>query len=261
MDVACVSSPLAYRPSAVRSACPRGPIVFTGGGNLGDIWPHEQALRERVIRDFPDRPIVQLPQSVSFRDAHAARRFSQLCRSHGGVRMMTRDRPSQQRLLEQCGLESVLCPDVAYMLRPERRAAPSVPVRWLLRQDREKARGSDVPGARDWVDRWSWNALSAITGQFAMPFLGPRAVTMGKAISQRFVRNGISLLSSARVVVTDRLHAAILSSLLGIPHVVLDNSYGKLTGFYQTWFAGRRDMLLATSVEEARLMADRLLEL
>jgi pyruvyl transferase EpsO len=37
------------------------------------------------------------------------------------------------------------------------------------------------------------------------------------------------------VVVTDRLHGHILSVLLGIPHVLMDNSYGKNESFYATW--------------------------
>jgi pyruvyl transferase EpsO len=49
------------------------------------------------------------------------------------------------------------------------------------------------------------------------------------------VRFGCQLLGSARVVITDRLHAHILSLLLGIPHVILDNNYGKLRHFCDTW--------------------------
>jgi pyruvyl transferase EpsO len=37
------------------------------------------------------------------------------------------------------------------------------------------------------------------------------------------------------VVVTDRLHGHILSVLLGIPNVLMDNSYGKNQSFYATW--------------------------
>jgi pyruvyl transferase EpsO len=45
------------------------------------------------------------------------------------------------------------------------------------------------------------------------------------------------MLGAAACVVTDRLHGHILSVLLGIPHVVLDNSYGKVRSFYETWTA------------------------
>jgi pyruvyl transferase EpsO len=49
------------------------------------------------------------------------------------------------------------------------------------------------------------------------------------------VRYGCRSLAAGRIVITDRLHAHILSLLLGIPHVVLDNNYGKLRRFCDTW--------------------------
>jgi pyruvyl transferase EpsO len=49
------------------------------------------------------------------------------------------------------------------------------------------------------------------------------------------VDRGCRTLAAGRVVVTDRLHAHLLSLLLGIPHGVLDNSYGKLFRFLDAW--------------------------
>ncbi|WP_276524270.1 polysaccharide pyruvyl transferase family protein, partial [Enterobacter hormaechei] len=48
------------------------------------------------------------------------------------------------------------------------------------------------------------------------------------ARARRRVERGLRLLSRGERIVTDRLHGHILSLLLGIPHVVLDNDYGKL---------------------------------
>jgi pyruvyl transferase EpsO len=52
--------------------------------------------------------------------------------------------------------------------------------------------------------------------------------------SARLLR-GLTLLSRGRGVITDRLHAHILSLLLDKPHVLVDNSYGKNRTFYETW--------------------------
>ena len=39
-------------------------------------------------------------------------------------------------------------------------------------------------------------------------------------------------------MITDRLHAHILCTLLDHPHIALDNSYGKLKGFIEAWTGG-----------------------
>lgn len=45
----------------------------------------------------------------------------------------------------------------------------------------------------------------------------------------------MSILGRSRVVITDRLHAHILSTLLGRSNVVLDNNYGKISNFIEAW--------------------------
>lgn len=70
---------------------------------------------------------------------------------------------------------------------------------------------------------------------------------------------GFAQLDRAEVVVTDRLHGHIMSTLLGKPHVVIDNSYGKIARFIDAF--GKDDVTLqARDYVEAREMADQLLE-
>jgi pyruvyl transferase EpsO len=66
-------------------------------------------------------------------------------------------------------------------------------------------------------------------------------------------------LSAGRVVVTDRLHGHILSLLLGIPHVVLDNSYGKLHQFVAAWTESSPLVHTAQTPDEAANIATTLL--
>jgi len=56
-------------------------------------------------------------------------------------------------------------------------------------------------------------------------------------LARRRLERGCRLLASAGAIVTDRLHGHVLCLLLGIPHVLLDNNYGKVRSFYETWTA------------------------
>jgi pyruvyl transferase EpsO len=57
------------------------------------------------------------------------------------------------------------------------------------------------------------------------------------------------------VVITDRLHAHILSLLLDLPHAVLDNSYGKLHRFLDAWTGDAASVQRASSLEAAERWA------
>jgi exopolysaccharide biosynthesis predicted pyruvyltransferase EpsI len=54
-------------------------------------------------------------------------------------------------------------------------------------------------------------------------------------LAEAWALRGCSILARGRVVVTDRLHGHILSLLQGIPHVAMDNSYGKVRAVHDTW--------------------------
>ena len=56
-----------------------------------------------------------------------------------------------------------------------------------------------------------------------------------KRLAEERFKRGCDLLMKGKVVITDRLHAHIICTLLGIPSVVLDNSYGKIRNVLGTW--------------------------
>ena len=59
-------------------------------------------------------------------------------------------------------------------------------------------------------------------------------------------------------MITDRLHGHILCVLLGIPHVILDNRYGKLSTYHRTWTAEVDGVHLADSPADALRLAREL---
>ncbi|KAH8584467.1 fringe-like glycosyltransferase domain and a like glycosyltransferase domain [Cryptosporidium sp. chipmunk genotype I] len=56
-----------------------------------------------------------------------------------------------------------------------------------------------------------------------------------KSISRTL--DGMAFLSRANFVITNRLHGHILLTLLGISHIVMGDSFGKLVNFRETWTA------------------------
>jgi pyruvyl transferase EpsO len=230
-----------------------GAIFIHGGGNLGDLWPKHQRLREAVIRDFPDRPVVQFPQTLHFQSRERLAATRAVFDAHPDLTLLVRDDASLALARNEFRATSLLCPDMAFYLgalpRPRR---PARDIFWLRREDREASVGGEAPSGHglavaDWLDdrRSLPDRARRLLRRFPVRLLtrhplGRRAI--GRLVdasydwqAQRRVRFGCRLLATGSVVITDRLHAHILSLLLGIPHVVLDNNYGKVRHFCETW--------------------------
>lgn len=223
-----------------------GVILLSGGGSLGDLWPLHQQLREQVLADFPDARVIQLPQSLYFRDAATLARARAAFGAHRRLTLLLRDNRSLEAARRAFDAPSDVCPDLAFALGPlPRPVPPRARVVWLARRDREAAPHADAGGhpTFDWaaqprsplsrVERFGHRVTSAHPR--IEPYAHGPLMRLGVIASRARVRSGCAMLAAGDTVITDRLHGHILSLLLGIPHAVLDNSYGKVRSFYETW--------------------------
>lgn len=262
-----------YDANILAQSCPNGLILLSGGGNLGDVWPSLQRLRERVIQDFPRRPIVQLPQSIQFGDREALALARRVFDNHPDLTIFVRDVASLDFANREFQCGAALCPDMAlYLGALSFKRVKDVDVLWLKRTDREAvpdnlgAVGSGMV-VTDWLHPWP-PAVRRLRETF-QPLLmrHPRRLGVLRRYSEatfdyqarQRMKFGCALLSRGSVVVTDRLHGHILSLLLGIPHVVLDNSYGKVRQFHETWTKSMPHVRWAESPTDARAAAKELL--
>ncbi|MGY1856602.1 polysaccharide pyruvyl transferase family protein [Modestobacter sp. SYSU DS0290] len=256
------------KPEELRRRVPDGPILLHGGGNLGDRWPENQAFRERVVGLFPDRRIIQMPQSIEFRERASLERARRVFNAHPDLTLLMRDHDAVEvarSAFPQAVVE--FCPDVALGVgRVERTEAPKCDALLLLRQDSEasghgfRAQGVDALSA-DWaltgMQRAIWLALrmpeniSRVVEPLTHSLYPLNARSMD-AMARVNVRAARGILQQGRVVVTDRLHAMVLAALLSIPVVGLDNSYGKLSRIFRDYLGELPGVYFASDAEEAQ---------
>lgn len=256
---------LSYSPDRLKARLKDGTILLHGGGNLGDVWPSLQRFREQVIAEFPDNRIIQLPQTVHFSERenldHAKKVFSK----HPNLTLLVRDRRSLKIAEVGLGTKSLLCPDMAFSLGPLRRSGhPQTDILCLGRTDTESrwsSWSSRYPEVEhlDWLDELSSDFRRYPGSTFALrldkrlireigrrrrfrrPLLDLAHLASGSVVlaydglARARLRRGIAILSRGRVVITDRLHGHILSLMMGVPNILLDNNYGKVRSFYDTW--------------------------
>jgi len=263
-----VSTFASYDAAALKAAVPEGPILIHGGGNFGDLWLNHQHLRLKVMADFPDRQIVQLPQSIFFKSDEWVDKTAAAIKAHGAFHLIVRDVRSQAFSSERLGIEAELSPDSALAIGPlARRGSAAADYMALLRTDIEVVERSTEALDReksvvvdDWLAEGKLTRLAAKVSRKAAPILSPgdgNKALLGhyNRIVDMRIERGLRMLSQGRVVITDRLHAHILSTLLGLPQVVLDNHYGKIRGYIGAWTSDLGGLSLADNLDDAVVQA------
>jgi pyruvyl transferase EpsO len=243
-----------YSPRAARRVVTAETVIVgLGGGNFGDLYPRYQRLRERVAADFPHHRMVILPQTLHVRDRAAFRQKAASLANHRDVRIAVRDRASLDLagdltphvqllpdIVDALGADAIA--EVPPLERPGpdiRRLLDSHGTFHLLRQDAERA-GPSRGRSNEWTD-----VLPGFTLRLAMAAglmtTGPAVVRAGvhgrwATAAAVTLADVVRRLRHCERVVTDRLHGAIAARLAGRPVTLIDNSYGKLRGYYDTWW-------------------------
>ena len=266
VDYAC--DPWSYDPRRLRTALPEGPILLLGGGNFGDVYGREQGLRLRALEDFSDRKIIQLPQSIWFRSPAALDQMSSLLARRPNFTLLVRDEASLALAHEHFpSTAASLCPDAALALElpavelpaVERRA--DVPVMALWRNDSESS-AVLPPLPEGWISRdWTLpggilpadeaRQLTTAARSFKEWVGNPPAIAEPCPLRRRLAwrhmpwlwdhlaedrtLRGCRILAHGRVVITNRLHAHLLCTMMELPHVVCDTSNGKVFAYRDTW--------------------------
>ncbi|MGH7146335.1 MAG: polysaccharide pyruvyl transferase family protein [Nitrospiraceae bacterium] len=254
-----------YSQEQLRAQLKNGVILLQGGGNLGDLWPDHQRLREAVIEAFPDKKIVQLPQTIHFKETTSLARARAVFDRHPDLTILARDQRSLEFARNEFRAKTFLCPDMAFALGSlQRPQSPRSQIVWLARTDIEAiGRYLRIPSGEveqiDWLEDRPSVTLCAnefLTRQIChhpralRRLSGPLSRTYDPLARERLMR-GRRMLSMGQVVITDRLHGHILCLLLGIPHVLLDNNYGKISRFFETWTRDSELVVWADSPEQA----------
>lgn len=250
-------------PTRIRQMDTKVVFLLHGGGNLGDLWPEHQVLREHILERYPRNRIIFLPQSVYYCSDETERRGMAIMARHGNLHIYVRDLDSLDRL-QRRGVRSVsTMPDMAHWLcgslkndqeEDEKRSV------MLFRRDKE-ASGipqrfiREVDASVDWNDVFSfshkiiWHSVFEIIrrgGRLGAPL---RLDHLWYRSRDTLIRDSVNFLSRYGTFITNRLHAVILGLLLNKRVVWFDNSYGKLASYVGCWLSASPKLTAALSDE------------
>lgn len=251
-----------------------GPLYLQGGGNFGDLWPRHQEFREHILQRYPDRKIIQLPQSIHFSTPEALDQCASAIEKHPDFTLLVRDEESYVLAQTKFNCQVLMCPDSAFALGALNTTRNSIhPVLCMLRTDSESdltpeqreeiaANGpiedwvDDKPKMKSKLDRLIEKMV--IKTPATRNALRPSLCRIYEGWARERMDRGVAQLSTAQFVITDRLHVHILCTLLGMPHIVFDNNYGKISRHINTWAKNDQTYLVHNMNEFRRVINQKL---
>jgi len=236
------------------------PAIWHGGGNWGDLWRDAQDARIKSFLPLLEKnfTILSMPQSLYYddleldqsdtsnmkaniakglwswdQDASILDTDQGKARAHDRVIFTWREHESYQAALERYPfVKNLMVPDIAFQLGPfapippKEDDPPLADMVVFLRDDKESL---NTPQRNKRAIR---DVLSTVEDGDRISFTivdWADRLRRYQSNDYFFTDTAIQLLSAGRVLVCDRLHAAILAYLSGIPFVYINQSTGKIS--------------------------------
>ena len=243
-------------------------ILLHGGGNFGDIWEYHQEFRKEVIKKYPNNRILIFPQSVEYNNKETIKEDAILFSKHENITICARDSHSYTLLKEHFKNNTILMvPDMAFCMDIAKKPnKPNKNILLLKRNDRElsetisyknleKIEIIDWPTFNPSFKNSYYRVIEKLSKVFSKLALSKNRIdtTFGFCVKRDKnwqINSGIQFISNYNYVASTRLHGHILSLLLNVSSVMIDNSYGKNSRFYDTWLKDIPQSSLVKSTEE-----------
>ena len=218
-------------------------ILFCGGGNFGDLYPWHQRFREEIIKKFPDKRIVFLPQTIYFTENEEKEKSASIFKIHKDLHIFTRDERSLELARYFSGNVKMM-PDMAHSLHPlvDHLEVEDINIDKFKILNLRRLDGENVSLETDVSKRtFDWENLITNEDKIHLrlstklnkiPLFRSRVLEKWQHRSNSLIFRAMNYFYQYNLVYTDRLHGFILSYLLGKNIRLIDNSYGKNIGYY-----------------------------
>jgi pyruvyl transferase EpsO len=229
-----------------------GVVLFQGGGNFGDLWRDSTNFRNRAVKQIKDNDLIFLPQSLNYTKPTLVKSDNTTYQLNNRTLFMFRDYPSLNYSLQHfTNKPAMYVPDMAFILGPQTLVArPIVDIVLLLRLDQETTVKLDQRNTA--LNTLAESGVSFEVWDFPILGFPLKLEKDNKTVIYNYTKvypkqlNTLShnsrhsflghrtqmannLFSRGRLIITNRLHATIFTTLMGKPVIYLDNTYKKIT--------------------------------
>lgn len=234
-------------------------ICLHGGGNMGNQWIEEEYFRRQVITDLRKCRIIVFPQTIYYSDTDCGKKekeLSKLYYNSPNITIIAREKQSfelMQEIYKQADL--LLMPDIVLssdILRYSNNKQKRKDILLCLRNDVERALTIKE-------EMKIYEIVEQFFGTYKKTDMYS-AWEIDKVNRLDIVTEKLREFMSAKLVITDRLHGMIFSTITETPCIVLGNYNHKVSGTYE-WISGLPYIQLVDSVEDISVAIESLRKL
>lgn len=216
-------------------------IMILGGGNMGDMYKHEELTRRFIIKTFKDIKIISLPQTICFSETIKGKKelenTKKIYNKNKNLKLIAREKVSFEIMKECFGEDRVgFYPDMVLSLNKRSLVSNRDGILMCLRSDKEGIFNSD----------FKENLKSELEKKYSKVSLSDTVINKNV---NKFSRNEEldkiwREISASEVVITDRLHGMIFCAITNTPCIVLKTYNHKVIQAYK-WLEKQENIILA----------------
>lgn len=204
-------------------------ICFTGGGNFGNYYMFAENIRRDVVQCFPNNKIVMFPQTMHFSNDEDGNRelenSKKIYNSHNHLILFFREKKSYELAKKHFNCSVKLAPDIVLNSRYSFNEKKEDKVILCLRNDVEQVLSIEqVNEIYDIANKYFGKVEFTDTQLF---------YNLPMQNRNQILENFFKKISSAKLVITDRLHGMVFCAISGIPCIVFSNFNHKVEGTYE----------------------------
>lgn len=238
-------------------------ILLHGGGNFGDLYPFYHQFKLSILNYYPENKIIFLPQTIYYKDLLNFREDMRVINEHKNIVFCARDKVTFKIFNEHKAdhAKLLLLPDMAFCMSADwfDKAKKNTQKRLYIKRidgelsnNESKLEINSFDRVADWPTYSDPETPEMKKMRFYLKWLGrfqrrlpifvkPMKKIVNNYANQVFrehiVNQAITFINGYDIITTTRLHGCILSVLLGKEIILLDNSYGKNSNFYEAWLS------------------------
>jgi pyruvyl transferase EpsI len=241
---------LLNREKAFAAIIPKNKVIYIpGGGFLGNLWVEEEYEFRRIVSAFSKHKIVVFPQTITFdMESEDGRTFFEdshaIYSSHKNITIFVRDKRSYEFMKEYMpDVKCMMVPDIVTQLDVKCVSTKRDDILLCLRNDVEKLLSNELVNS----------ILYCIKSLYPMETvkMTDTVVDQDVFLNERthILQQKYDEFSSAKLVITDRLHGMLFAAITGTPCICFNNKNGKVGAQYE-WIKNNEYIVLVNNMEQ-----------